>query len=44
LRRSLEVFALERGQLEQIAEHRGNVSVRARPFDAIELEMQALWI
>jgi Uma2 family endonuclease len=43
LRQLLEVLALESGSLEQIEEHRGAVTVRARPFDAIELELQALW-
>jgi Uma2 family endonuclease len=43
LRQSLEVLALESGSLEKIEEHHGNVHVRARPFDAIELELQALW-
>ena len=27
-----------------VREHRGNGSVRARPFDAIALELRALWI
>jgi Uma2 family endonuclease len=44
LRWSLEVLALESRNLEPIAQHQGNVSVRARPFDAIELELRALWI
>ena len=43
LRQSLEVLALESGSLEQTAEHHGNSSVRAPPFDAIELELRALW-
>jgi Uma2 family endonuclease len=43
LRRSLEILALEAGRLEQLEEHHGNVRVRARPFDAIELELSALW-
>lgn len=43
LRRSLEVLAVESGSLVQIAEHHGSASVRARPFDAIELELLALW-
>jgi Uma2 family endonuclease len=42
--RSLEVLALEGGRLEPLAVYNGNASVRARPFDAIELELQALWI
>jgi Uma2 family endonuclease len=43
LRQLLEVLALEAGRLEQIAEHHGDATVRARPFDAIELELRALW-
>jgi Uma2 family endonuclease len=43
LRRSLEVLALAAGGFEPIAEHHGNESIRARPFDAIELELRALW-
>jgi Uma2 family endonuclease len=43
LRQSLEVLALEAGSLEKIEEHHGNVRVRAQPFDAVELELQALW-
>ena len=43
LRRSLEVLALESGSLEQIEQHHGDSAVRARPFDAVELELRALW-
>jgi Uma2 family endonuclease len=43
LRRSLEVLALESGSLEQIEQHHGDSTVRARPFDAVELELRALW-
>ena len=43
LRQMLEVLALEEGSLAQIAEHHGEGSVRALPFDAIELELRALW-
>jgi hypothetical protein len=43
LRQALEVLALEFGSLERIEEHRGSANVRARPFDAIELELRALW-
>ena len=43
LRQSLEVVALETGSLQQLEGHHGNVLVRARPFDAIELELSALW-
>lgn len=42
-RRSLEVLALESGSLEQIETHHGDKRVRAQPFDAVELELQALW-
>jgi len=44
LRPTLEVLALESGSLEPLEEHQGNASIRARPFDAIELELRALWI
>jgi Uma2 family endonuclease len=44
LRQSLEVLALTSGSLEQIEEHHGGSLVRARPFDAVELELRALWI
>jgi len=44
LRQSLEVLALESGCLVELEQHRGAVTVRARPFDAIELELGALWI
>jgi Uma2 family endonuclease len=43
LRQTLEVLALESGALAQIEEHHGDSSVRVRPFDAIELELRALW-
>ena len=43
LRQTLEVLALEAGSLAQIAEHRGEHSVRALPFDAVELDLRALW-
>jgi Uma2 family endonuclease len=43
LRRSLEVLALEGARLEPIAEHHGDSIIRARPFDAVELELRALW-
>jgi Uma2 family endonuclease len=44
LRRTLEVLALEAGRLVPLAEHAGDGNVRAQPFDAIELELKALWI
>ena len=43
LRQPLEVLALEAGSLAQIEEHHGDADVRARPFDAVELELRALW-
>jgi Uma2 family endonuclease len=43
LRQTLEVLALEAGSLEQTQEYRGESSVRALPFDAIELDLRALW-
>jgi Uma2 family endonuclease len=43
LRQSLEVLALESGSFARIEAHRGDSTVRARPFDAIELEPPLLW-
>ena len=43
LRQSLEVLALDAGSFEPIAQHQGHASIRACPFDAIELELRALW-
>jgi Uma2 family endonuclease len=44
LRRTLEVLALESGRWTPLATHAGHSKVRAVPFDAIELELGALWI
>jgi Uma2 family endonuclease len=44
LRHTLEVLALEAGRYVPLAEHEGDSKVRAPPFDAIELELRALWI
>jgi Uma2 family endonuclease len=44
LRQSLEVLALESGMLAPVARHHSDENVRARPFDALELDMGALWI
>ena len=44
LRQTLEVLSLESGRWAQLDAHEGRVSVRAAPFDAIELELDALWI
>ncbi len=43
LRQSLEVLVLDAGRLAQIEEHHGDSIVRARPFDAVELDLRALW-
>jgi Uma2 family endonuclease len=43
LRHTLEVLVLEGDGFDPIAEHHGNASIRARPFDAIELELRVLW-
>jgi len=42
-RQTLEVLAIESGRLEPLEVHHGDASVRARPFDALELELRALW-
>jgi Uma2 family endonuclease len=44
LRQTLEVLALESGMWMELDTHEGRVSVRVPPFDAIELELGALWI
>ncbi len=44
VRQSLEVLTLDGGQWKLLARHEGGVAVRAVPFDAIELELGALWI
>jgi Uma2 family endonuclease len=43
LRQTLEVLALESGRWSLAASHEGRVSVRAAPFDAIELPLGGLW-
>ena len=43
-RQTLEVLAVEAGRLEPLEVHHGAANVRARPFEAIELELRALWI
>ena len=40
---TLEVFRLDRGLWTQVAAWRDDAVVRAEPFDAIELELAALW-
>jgi Uma2 family endonuclease len=44
LRQSLEVLSLESGTLAPVARHKRAENVRAPPFDAIELDLRALWI
>jgi Uma2 family endonuclease len=44
LRQTLEVLRLESGSWIEVATHEGRAGVRAAPFDAIELELGALWI
>ncbi len=39
----LEVLRFESGRLVPMATHEGNERVRAEPFDALELELGALW-
>ena len=44
LRQTLEVLSLESGTWTPLERHEGRVIIRAVPFDAIELELGALWI
>lgn len=44
LARTLEVLRLENGRWTILATHVNNDVVRAEPFDAIELELAALWL
>ena len=41
--RAVEVFRLEEGRWMLLSTFTGNDRVRAEPFDAIELELEALW-
>jgi hypothetical protein len=41
---TLEVMWLEAGRWTLLGKYEGDVGVRAAPFDAIELELSALWI
>lgn len=43
LLQTLEVLALASGRWTLVATHEGSTPVRAEPFDAIELELGALW-
>jgi Uma2 family endonuclease len=40
---TLEVFALEHGRWTLAATHVGAITVRAEPFEAVELDLAALW-
>ena len=44
LRQMLEALSLESGRWTLLAAYDGRGAVRAAPFDAIELELGALWI
>jgi Uma2 family endonuclease len=44
LQQSLEVLTLALGRWTLLGRHQGQAHVRAAPFDAIELELGALWI
>lgn len=44
VRQTLEVLALESGKWSLLGRHEGSASVRAAPFDVLELELGALWI
>ena len=43
LLRTLEVLRLESGRWVLLATHEGDATLRAEPFDAIELELALLW-
>jgi Uma2 family endonuclease len=44
LAHTLEVMSLEAGRWSQLCRYEGEAKVRAAPFDAIELELSALWL
>lgn len=44
LARTLEIFRLDGEGWRLVAVHSDDAVVRAEPFDAIELELDALWI
>jgi Uma2 family endonuclease len=44
LAHTLEVMSLEAGRWAQLDRYEGEAKVHAAPFDAIELELGALWI
>jgi Uma2 family endonuclease len=41
--RTLEIFRLDGESYRVVATHRDDAKVRAEPFDAVELELSALW-
>jgi Uma2 family endonuclease len=43
VRKTLEVFELRKGTWAPLIEHEGGGKVRAPPFDAVEIELDALW-
>ena len=44
LAHAFEVMSLEAGRWTQLGRYEGEAGVRAPPFDALELELAALWI
>ena len=43
IQRTLEVLRMHEGAWRTVAMHRGDVRVRAQPFDAIEIDLAVLW-
>jgi Uma2 family endonuclease len=43
IQRTLEVLRMHEGAWRTVAVHRGDVRVRAQPFDAIEIDLAVLW-
>lgn len=43
IRRTLEVFRLQRGRWRTVATHQDNERVRAEPFEELELDLSLLW-
>lgn len=41
--RTLEVYRLDAGRWLDAGRHQGDARVRVPPFEAIELELEALW-
>lgn len=44
LARTLEVFRLQESQWLELGAYEGDVTVRAEPFDAVELDLSTLWV